>query len=301
MSNHKKQSFSNCWKVLTCCDEDNQQRRLLVLDCVIKNYINSKINKIIIYYFGVGMMKALTHKEVKEYIYTVTNGEYELINEYVNDKTYITLIHNKCGKQYSTRFSYFKRGDRHTCWKITCDEDFVNKVKKLVGDKYTFLSPFEKSSIKIPCRHNDCGYIWEITPNNFISKGCRCPKCKSAIPRGEKNIIKWLENNHFDYEHQFSFKDSSIKNLSFDFRVKLDDNKFVLIEFDGEQHYKPKFGDDGREFKKQLERDRNKNNYCKINNIPLLRIPYKYRDTVDIILEDFFTNNNVQRLSESNR
>ncbi|AMS01290.1 hypothetical protein AR9_g206 [Bacillus phage AR9] len=47
MSNHKKQSFSNCWKVLTCCDEDNQQRRLLVLDCVIKNYINSKINKII--------------------------------------------------------------------------------------------------------------------------------------------------------------------------------------------------------------------------------------------------------------
>ena len=66
----------------------------------------------------------------------------------------------------------------------------------------------------------------------------------------------------------------------------------LLIEVDGEQHYRPVcFGGVTKEraelnFKKSKERDRIKDNYCKKHNIKLLRIPYgeyknnKYKETL---------------------
>lgn len=40
-------------------------------------------------------------------------------------------------------------------------------------------------------------------------------------------------------------------------------------------------------FKKQQIRDRIKNDYCKNNNINLLRIPYDKVDDIDIILKQY--------------
>lgn len=48
-----------------------------------------------------------------------------------------------------------------------------------------------------------------------------------------------------------------------------------LIEYDGEQHYKPVEFFGGEEgFKNAQYRDKIKNDYCENNNINLIRLPY---------------------------
>ena len=62
-----------------------------------------------------------------------------------------------------------------------------------------------------------------------------------------------------------------------------------LIEFDGIQHFQPiEYFGGITEFKERKQNDEIKNNYCKINNIPLIRIPYTALKTLqleDLLLE----------------
>ena len=60
----------------------------------------------------------------------------------------------------------------------------------------------------------------------------------------------------------------------------------ILIEYQGEQHYKPrkKFG--GEEgFKNTVIRDNIKKQYCKNNNIKLIEIPYTEIKSIGDILK----------------
>lgn len=56
------------------------------------------------------------------------------------------------------------------------DAEFKAQVKSLVGDEYTFLESYKNSSTKILVRHNTCGRVYPVTPNNFLH-GTRCAKC----------------------------------------------------------------------------------------------------------------------------
>lgn len=62
-------------------------------------------------------------------------------------------------------------------------------------------------------------------------------------------------------------------------------NPKLLIEYDGEQHFKPVKGWGGEEGLKGVQlRDSIKNTYCKDHNIPLLRIPYTEKDHIEEIV-----------------
>lgn len=105
------------------------------------------------------------------------------------------------------------------------------------------------------------------------------------------NIQKILNDNGIVYIKECEFPDlKNKKPLRFDFAILDNDKKIVrLIEFDGIQHYKKQ-----QYFTHSLEEtqesDKIKNNYCKINNIPLVRIPYWERDniTLNMLLGDDF-------------
>lgn len=56
------------------------------------------------------------------------------------------------------------------------NETFINEVKNLVGDEYTFMEPYLKSGTKLNVIHNTCGHTYQVSPNAFLS-GKRCPKC----------------------------------------------------------------------------------------------------------------------------
>lgn len=49
-------------------------------------------------------------------------------------------------------------------------------VQDLVQDEYTFLEPYQGSTVKISVRHNTCGYTYSIAPKFFL-KGNRCKRC----------------------------------------------------------------------------------------------------------------------------
>ena len=90
-----------------------------------------------------------------------------------------------------------------------------------------------------------------------------------------------LENN-INFIDEYSFLD--LPKSRFDFAI-IDNHQIIrLIEFDGEQHYYDieKWG--GLEL--QQKRDKVKNDYALLHNIPLVRIPYWERDkiTLEMIL-----------------
>ena len=137
---------------------------------------------------------------------------------------------------------------------------------------------------KVSILHNKCGNIYEVTPHNFLDSGNRCPKCTSS--KAEILIENYFKINKINYIPQYEYKDLVGLGglpLKFDFAIFDNDNNLIfLLEYDGEFHYFPINGQLALE--KQQEHDRRKDEYCKINNIVLLRIPYWEFDIIEEIL-----------------
>lgn len=115
--------------------------------------------------------------------------------------------------------------------------------------------------------------------------------------KNEMKIGKILQKLKYEYVPQINFSDCvDVGLLKFDFGVKKDGKLLCLIEYDGEQHYMPvKFGHmSDEEVQEKLNdtqrRDNIKNEYCKKNNIPLLRIPYWEKKNIKKIITEYLSN-----------
>ena len=110
--------------------------------------------------------------------------------------------------------------------------------------------------------------------------------------KGEYLIETLLKKYNIKYETQKIFETCRYDNnyyARFDFYIE---DKNYLIEFDGQQHY---YYDKGthswnteQNFLQVQEKDNFKNEWCKKNNIPLIRIPYYIIDEIkieDLLLE----------------
>lgn len=124
-------------------------------------------------------------------------------------------------------------------------------------------------------------HTWKATPNRRTSRNSGCPFCKES--HGEIKIRTFLEKNDIEFEGQKSFKDCKLKQaLLFDFYIPVHN---ICIEFDGQQHFESVNIFGGKEnFQKIQERDAIKNEFCKKENINLLRIPYTEFNNIDDIL-----------------
>lgn len=125
----------------------------------------------------------------------------------------------------------------------------------------------------------ECGAEIQVASPELASKevkSCGCLKQSYGSYKIEQIFI----NNNIPYEKEKTFDDCRFPSTNalarFDFYVNN-----VLIEFDGKQHYEYVGGyytlD---EFHNIQERDRYKNNWCKENNIKLVRIPYYEEDKI---------------------
>jgi hypothetical protein len=101
---------------------------------------------------------------------------------------------------------------------------------------------------------------------------------------GENAIRDFLTVNNINFASQVKFENCKfINSLLFDFGIyNFHKELEMLIEYDGIQHFKPTFGD--LSFERTKLSDEIKNNYCKNNNIKLLRIPYWEFDNIKEIL-----------------
>ena len=139
------------------------------------------------------------------------------------------------------------------------------------------------------CKYN---HKWEAEISNR-NNGTGCPKCK--LSKGELQIKNILENLNINYLTQYKLENCKNKRkLPFDFAIFDNTGKIIgLIEYDGKLHFE--VARYSKSTNRQLEKlkntqyhDKIKNEYCKNNNILLLRIPYwEFYNIKEIILSWF--------------
>lgn len=164
---------------------------------------------------------------------------------------------------------------------VLCEEWDYSK-NKLKPEDYT-----PNSAKKVWWKCKKCGYQWKTSVGTRNNRGCGCPQCNES--KGEKQLDIILTQYNIPHDKQYSFND--LKGmcgglLKFDIPVFWDKEKTklrMLIEYDGIFHYEKQYDDDG--FETLQIHDELKNEYCKNNNVKLLRIPYCDFDNIEEILK----------------
>ena len=147
--------------------------------------------------------------------------------------------------------------------------------------KLTAISPTDKrkwGSVVWKCKC-DCGNDYEV-PSHELKNG-NTQSCGCLNSKGEQKITSILQLHEIPFIKEKTFH--SLPNLRFDFYVE---NNNYLIEFDGIQHFQTKYSywDTEEHLLKTQHNDNLKNQWCKENNIPLIRIPYTHLK--ELCLED---------------
>lgn len=210
--------------------------------------------------------------------YTNNNGDIELKCE--------------CGNIFSTTLKIFKKGKKQCddCTnKILSDkfckshEDFVKDVYSVFKDEFSVVGEYKDMTRKVLMKHNVCGHEWDANPNDILYKKSGCPKCNES--KGEKRISNFLKAYNVIFISQYKIKECKYKKaLPFDFAIFDSNNNLkFLCEYDGILHYRNKFNN-VKEFNLTKMRDKIKNDYCRQNNIKLIRIPYYQIDEIEEIL-----------------
>lgn len=187
----------------------------------------------------------------------------------------------KCGRIEEVSYNVFKKRinkcqnciniKRYNIVKEKCDKiNYILLDKEVCGTK---------SPINMICNN---GHKISPTYDSFIWKDCGCELCK-VTSRGEDKIENLLNGlNIFYSKHYRGFDLLYKKHLEFDFYIP---QLNAVIEFDGIQHFKPiKHYGGFDKFMDLKIKDGLKNEFCYLNKIKLIRIPYWKLNDIEEIL-----------------
>ena len=208
--------------------------------------------------------------------------DYSLVN-YINQLIPVEII---CKKH-----CIFKQLSNHHLQKSGCPkcvgfkkttEEFINQSKIIHGDIYdyslvNYINATNK--IKILCFKH---VMFEQKPNGHLNgKGCKY--CRES--KGEKHIEKMLNKKNIEFIRQKTFGLCKNKNiLRFDFYLP---NNNILIEYDGEQHFKSiEYWGGDKEFEIRQKNDSIKNLFAVNRGINLIRIKYNEINNIEKILNN---------------
>ena len=238
------------------------------------------------------MGRKKTHTEFIEEL-KIVNPEITVLGEYVKSNIKIEVQHS-CGYQWKiVPNSLLKGTSCPKCSRIDASQKYTKTTKqfieelKIVNPEITVIGDYINANTKIKVKHT-CGYKWNPTPSDLL-RGKSCPQCNES--KGEKFLSKVLKSNNIPFTPQFNLVKNPKTNywLKSDFAILNKENKALLIlEYDGEQHFKPVKIFGGEEKLKATQyRDYVKNEYCKENNISFIRFNYKQseNDITDLLLK----------------
>ena len=166
-------------------------------------------------------------------------------------------------------------------------------ARNLQGEQFGLLKVIKKDETKINYEHGafwicqcQCGNIVSVQSTSLTSGGTRSCGCLKSS--GEQLIKKILQDNNISYIQEYNFPDllSEIGNrLRFDFAIFNENNTLqCLIEYQGEQHFKPiEYFGGQKYFEKVQQRDKKKKEYCQQKGIKLITIDYKDYNKIDDI------------------
>lgn len=196
-----------------------------------------------------------------------------------------------CGNIHYAYTYLLTRGGCKSCGCLHQDtimKQTAERHKDLIGQRFGLLVVLEKDFTKrasnggymMKCQC-DCGNIHYVSPTALRTRHTNSCGCLH-ISVGELKIKQLLDENNIPYEMEKSFDTcrSPFTNhpLRFDFFV----NNSYLIEYDGKQHFDETTGWHREPLSVIQTRDEYKTNWCKENNIPLIRINYTNYDNLTI-------------------
>lgn len=183
-----------------------------------------------------------------------------------------------CGKIFSARKSDLTSGHTKSCGCISRHR----KQKVEIGDKFGLLTILGSQKREYTQKREyficqcQCGNITAVRRDLLLSGNTISCGCQRFQSKGEKTIENLLIENNIPFEKQKTFETCRFPWTNilarFDFYV----NNQYIIEYDGQQHFKyRKSGWNTKQhFQKTQQYDQFKNEWCKNNNIPIIRIPY---------------------------
>ena len=240
-----------------------------------------------------------THEQfIKELAQINTN--IELLSDYKMAKAKILCKCKKDGYEWETTPESLMQG----CGCPKCagvarrtHEEFIQELQEVNSD-IEVLGTYEnlKTKIKVKCKKD--GYEWEANPNNLL-RGSGCPKC--GITKGEKRVAQYLDNIGIDYTYNKTYFNDLVGTggglMRPDFLIP---SLKIWIEYDGEQHFKPKDFSSKKtdqevqeQFKQVQQHDQIKNQYAEQHNWTLIRIPYWDYDNIEKILDSYLKQEQV--------
>lgn len=186
-----------------------------------------------------------------------------------------------CGKQVKMyRVSNLESGLCLSC--KSCAQrttDFVAFYQSISDEGYVVIKDFEDaqptgmSHIVLQCP-DKTHQPYSTYQNKWMSMSQRCPSC-SVRYVGEQKTREFLQSKDILFKEQIKF-DGLIgiggRKLSYDFMIELN-GESVLIEIDGEQHFKSVEGWGGETLlQRNIEHDRLKTDFAAQNDLRLVRI-----------------------------
>lgn len=198
----------------------------------------------------------------------IHGGRYEYLKYDLGTKT-LTFRCPVHGVINQLLFSHLSgRGCRQCGYKertITVEE-FLERVKKVHPEGYDYnLSELKTVNDKITIRH-ECGKEYKGRVSNHLS-GQGCSRCRSSL--GEAKVKLFLELRGIRFKDQYKIEGYPFK---YDFYLP---DLGILIEYDGQQHFRPieYFGGE-KTFRLQQRLDKKKNELAKDKGYDLIRIPF---------------------------
>lgn len=220
--------------------------------------------------------------EFKREVAEIVGDEYEVLGEYMTNRSKVLFRHNVCGTKFKMTPHAFLSGQRCTNpeevkhrrndVQIITMQRANQMLLETRNGEYEVVGNYTKATDKAVIRHNKCGKKFEAVVSPILQHHSGCPYCNAS--HGEDAVREYLNEHSFHFEEQYRIAECRNKRpLPFDFAVFQHNQLEFLIEYQGIQHYKPKWG------KEQLEitqyRDNIKLKFCQTHGINLLRIPYK--------------------------
>lgn len=170
-------------------------------------------------------------------------------------------------------------------------EDVEKRINSIGGNILLNKNEYVNNStrnLKIKC--GTCNKnIYTTSLASYNDGVIMCPYCAESESKNERIIKGILEYYNILFEAEKRFDDCrDIKPLPFDFYIS---SINLIIEYDGEGHYlesfyKNRFDNPKEALEHTKFHDDIKTQYCKDNNINLLRIPYWEKYNIETIILD---------------
>lgn len=237
--------------------------------------------------------------------------KYSIDISHFNASTANDLKGQRFGKLEVLERDYdYKKNSKRAYWRCKCDCGNIKTIMStsLVSGKTLSCGCFQKEKTSNALKENLIGQkfgkleVIKAVDNIIEASGqqrtawlCQCDcgnqkivktinlkngsttSCGCIYSKGEYLIEQILKQNNIQYIKEYKFSDLKTKNnypMRFDFAIFKNQNLIALIEYQGRQHYEEGEFKNAISLSERQERDTQKREYCLLNRIKLIEIPY---------------------------